>query len=220
MPDELLTVAEVADLLKLNQQTIRNIIDRGELGHVRVGQRRVRVRQSQLDAFLAAGESGPQPAEPDPWHAVNEAATSVAAAVRAQDRDALDRAISTLTDAATEIPPQAEVAARLTPRGPPLNRARVRADMKLRQAGSDPSARGRYRRGGRTTALTAARTDRPANRARAETPVAACPTVARPPMARAAAPALSDPRVRVTRGFFHALRVPSTRRKLGVLRPA
>jgi hypothetical protein len=34
------------------------MIDRGELGHVRVGQRRVRVRQSQLDAFLAAGEPG------------------------------------------------------------------------------------------------------------------------------------------------------------------
>jgi excisionase family DNA binding protein len=59
MPDEFLTVAEVPELLKLNQQTVRNMIDRGELGHVRVGQRRVRVRQSQLDAFLAAGESSP-----------------------------------------------------------------------------------------------------------------------------------------------------------------
>lgn len=49
MPDELLTVAEVAQLLKLNQQTARSMIDRGELGHVRVGQRRVRMRQSQLD---------------------------------------------------------------------------------------------------------------------------------------------------------------------------
>ena len=61
MPDEFLTVQEVADLLKLNQQTGRNIINRGELGYVRVGQRRVRVRQSQLDAFLAAGESGRLP---------------------------------------------------------------------------------------------------------------------------------------------------------------
>ncbi len=58
-----MTVAEVAALLKLNQQTIRNMIDRGELGHVRVGRRRVRIRQSQLDAFLAAGESSPQPPE-------------------------------------------------------------------------------------------------------------------------------------------------------------
>ena len=104
MPDELLTVKDVAELLKLNQQTVRNMIDRRELGHVRVGQRRVRVRQSQQDAFLAAGESGPQPAEPDPWQEVTEAASTVVAAVRAQDRDALERAISRLTDAAQEIP--------------------------------------------------------------------------------------------------------------------
>jgi len=56
------------------------------------------------DAFLAAGESSPQPAEADPWQAVSEAASAVAAAVRAQDRDALDRAISALADAAREIP--------------------------------------------------------------------------------------------------------------------
>ena len=93
----------VAELSKLNQQTIRNMVDRGELGHVRVGQRRVRIRQSQLDAFLAAGESGPQPPEANPWQAVSEAASAVAAAVRAQDRDALDRAIARLTDAAREI---------------------------------------------------------------------------------------------------------------------
>ena len=50
-----LTVAGVAALLNLNQQTIRNMIDRGELGSVRVGQRRIRVRQSQLDAFFGRG---------------------------------------------------------------------------------------------------------------------------------------------------------------------
>ena len=48
-------------MLKLNQQTVRNMIDRGEMGAVRVGQRRVRVRQSQLDAFLAAGEMTHEP---------------------------------------------------------------------------------------------------------------------------------------------------------------
>jgi excisionase family DNA binding protein len=31
VPDEFLTVADVAELLKLNQQTIRNWLDRGEL---------------------------------------------------------------------------------------------------------------------------------------------------------------------------------------------
>ena len=53
MPDELLTVAEVAETLKLNAQTVRNMIDRGELPAIRVGSRRVRVQRSDLDAFLA-----------------------------------------------------------------------------------------------------------------------------------------------------------------------
>jgi len=108
VPDELLTVAEVAEQLKLNQQTIRNMIDRGELAAIRVGQRRVRIRQSRLDAFLAAGESSAQPPEERPWQLVSDAANTVAAAVRAQDRDALDRAISGLADAAREIPAKEE----------------------------------------------------------------------------------------------------------------
>jgi len=54
-PDEYLTVREVADLLKINQQTIRNWIDRNEFPAVRVGSRRVRIRRTDLDAFLAAG---------------------------------------------------------------------------------------------------------------------------------------------------------------------
>jgi excisionase family DNA binding protein len=101
MPDEFLTVYEVAELLKLNPQTVRNMIGRGQLGHVRVGQRRVRV---QLDAFLGADESRPELSEPDPWQAVSEAATAVAAAMREQDREALERAIAGLADAAQQIP--------------------------------------------------------------------------------------------------------------------
>jgi hypothetical protein len=60
------------------------MLDRGELGHVRVGQRRVRIRRSQLDAFLAAGESSPQSAGADPWRPVSEAIGGVAAAVKGQ----------------------------------------------------------------------------------------------------------------------------------------
>src|SRR5450755_3411331 len=45
-PETFLTVAEIAELLKLNPQTVRNWIDRGELSAVRVGSRRVRVKQS------------------------------------------------------------------------------------------------------------------------------------------------------------------------------
>jgi excisionase family DNA binding protein len=54
--DEFVTVHEIAELLKVNQQTVRNWIDRGELAAVRVGARRVRVRRADLDAYLAAGE--------------------------------------------------------------------------------------------------------------------------------------------------------------------
>src|ERR1022692_2765481 len=55
MQDSFLTVAEVAELLKINPQTIRNWIDSGQLPGVRVGARRVRVRQSDLDRFIEAG---------------------------------------------------------------------------------------------------------------------------------------------------------------------
>jgi excisionase family DNA binding protein len=54
--DELLTVAEVAELLKLNLQTVRNMLDRGDLPAVRVGTRRVRILRSDLDEFLAEGK--------------------------------------------------------------------------------------------------------------------------------------------------------------------
>jgi excisionase family DNA binding protein len=63
-----LTVAEVAELLKLNQQTVRNWIDQGSLPALRVG-RRVRIRRSDFDHLLEArytgGSRGPADA-PDP----------------------------------------------------------------------------------------------------------------------------------------------------------
>ena len=64
--DSFLTVAEVAEMLKLNQQTVRNWIDQGSLPALRVG-RRVRIKRSDFERVLArsytggagAGESGP-----------------------------------------------------------------------------------------------------------------------------------------------------------------
>jgi excisionase family DNA binding protein len=50
--DSFLTVAEVAETLKLNQQTVRNWIDQGSLPAVRVG-RRVRIRRSDFERLLA-----------------------------------------------------------------------------------------------------------------------------------------------------------------------
>ena len=97
-------------MLKLNQQTVRNMIDRGELGAVRVGQRRVRVRHSQLDAFLSAGETAQEAAgsaaagpDEDPWREVSEAADALASAVQARDRDALQQALTAVSNAASAL---------------------------------------------------------------------------------------------------------------------
>jgi len=72
--DSFLTVAEVAALLKLNQQTVRNWIDQGSLPALRVG-RRVRIRRSDLERVLQAGatssetsaESRASPSAADFW---------------------------------------------------------------------------------------------------------------------------------------------------------
>jgi excisionase family DNA binding protein len=61
---EFLTVAEVAEVLKLNQQTVRNWIDQGSLPAVRVG-RRVRIKRSDFDRVLAEGYSATPAASQD-----------------------------------------------------------------------------------------------------------------------------------------------------------
>jgi excisionase family DNA binding protein len=63
--DSFLTVAEVAETLKLNQQTVRNWIDQGSLPALRVG-RRVRIRRSDFDRLLADGYSGGVASAPVP----------------------------------------------------------------------------------------------------------------------------------------------------------
>jgi excisionase family DNA binding protein len=52
-----LTVAEVAETLKLNQQTVRNWIDQGSLPALRVG-RRVRIKRSDFQRILDNSYSG------------------------------------------------------------------------------------------------------------------------------------------------------------------
>jgi excisionase family DNA binding protein len=56
-PDAFLTVAEVAEVLKLNQQTVRNWIDQGSLPAIRVG-RRVRIKRSDFERLLDESYSG------------------------------------------------------------------------------------------------------------------------------------------------------------------
>lgn len=52
--DEFLTVAEIAQTLKLNQQTVRNWIDKGTLPAFRIG-RRVRIARSDFERFVDGG---------------------------------------------------------------------------------------------------------------------------------------------------------------------
>jgi excisionase family DNA binding protein len=58
LDETFLTVADVADLLKLNQQTVRNWIDQGRLPALRVG-RRVRIRRSDLEKVLQESSTTP-----------------------------------------------------------------------------------------------------------------------------------------------------------------
>jgi excisionase family DNA binding protein len=58
--DTFLTVQEVAELLKLNPQTVRNWIDQGSMPAVRMG-RRVRIKRSDFDRVVAENTSGPVP---------------------------------------------------------------------------------------------------------------------------------------------------------------
>ncbi len=58
-----LTVAEVAETLRLNQQTVRNWIDQGSLPALRVG-RRVRIKRSDFERILEESYSGARPTPP------------------------------------------------------------------------------------------------------------------------------------------------------------
>ena len=68
-----MTVDEIARILKLNPQTVRNWIDRGELPAVRVG-RRVRIRRQDFNTMIDAGYNGPSrppaPTEGTIWDGV------------------------------------------------------------------------------------------------------------------------------------------------------
>ena len=86
--DEYLTVKEIADRLKLNQQTVRNWIDDGRLPAVRIG-RRVRVRRVDLDGVLAQGatvEIEPPASTVVPSEAIEQLTQALERARRLLDR--------------------------------------------------------------------------------------------------------------------------------------
>lgn len=99
--DEYLTVAEIAELLKLNQQTVRNIIDRGDLPAVRVGSRRVRVLRSDLDAFLTEGRRLTQHSESRVTF--NDAMSAATKALRGNDPTQAVTALRSLSEAALAL---------------------------------------------------------------------------------------------------------------------
>lgn len=53
-PGPLLTVAEVASLLRVSNMTVYRLIKNGELSAIRVG-KNYRIRQADLDAYLSGG---------------------------------------------------------------------------------------------------------------------------------------------------------------------
>jgi excisionase family DNA binding protein len=59
-----MTVAEVAETLKLNQQTVRNWIDQGSLPALKVG-RRVRIRRTDFERILTESYRARVPAAKD-----------------------------------------------------------------------------------------------------------------------------------------------------------
>jgi excisionase family DNA binding protein len=104
MSDEFLTVREVAEMLRLDQQTVRDWIDRGELPVTRAGNRRVRIARSDLVRFLDASRHGPRPAgDLEPLRQPLAAAT---AAVNENDRQALAAALLALAATAAELAKQ------------------------------------------------------------------------------------------------------------------
>lgn len=52
MSDDVLTIAEAADLLKVGVGTVRGLIDQGELPRRKIG-RHLRLRRSDIDTYLS-----------------------------------------------------------------------------------------------------------------------------------------------------------------------
>lgn len=56
--NDLITTGEAADLLTVSQQTVLNMIKRGELRHTRLAKRIIRVKRSDVLKMTEVGVSG------------------------------------------------------------------------------------------------------------------------------------------------------------------
>jgi excisionase family DNA binding protein len=59
LPDELLTIDEVAAELKLHPDTVRRYIREKKLTVIRIAPNSVRIRRSEIERFLKEREEGP-----------------------------------------------------------------------------------------------------------------------------------------------------------------
>jgi excisionase family DNA binding protein len=91
--EKLWTVDEVAAYLQINQQSVRSDIERGTLRVTRIGQRRVRIRQAELERFVAAPDSN---TDDDPA----ELSSALAVAAGATDPTELAAALPAVAAAA------------------------------------------------------------------------------------------------------------------------
>jgi len=112
--DELLTVEEVAKYLRINPPTVRNMIDRRELGAIHVGARRVRIRQSELDRFIAADETASGYEKPRESDTVTATVAEVLRATGAQDSAELVSTLRQFAAAALKLADALEAQARTT----------------------------------------------------------------------------------------------------------
>jgi excisionase family DNA binding protein len=116
MPDEFLTVMEIAEQFKLNPQTIRNWISQGDLPAVRVGARRVRVRRADFDKFLEFSEQSQERGEPESasggdldetgvaaWAELGIALSDASAALSDRDMQRLTSALDAVSAAAQAL---------------------------------------------------------------------------------------------------------------------
>jgi excisionase family DNA binding protein len=80
-----LRTLEVAERLRVNQQTVRNWIDRGELDALRIGPRRIRIPSGELDRFIAESSAGQLPDENMARSELNHALKAVRSTMAAAD---------------------------------------------------------------------------------------------------------------------------------------
>lgn len=66
MPEKLLTIAEVADYLKVSEEEVKRLVDIGEIPAYRIGDTFLRFRKEQIDAVR---EEVLEVEEKDPGHA-------------------------------------------------------------------------------------------------------------------------------------------------------